>query len=676
MAIYDQACRMIVSARLSCPNKHINLLTDKRSEHRSFLIAGGLHELPIDEASVLNKFRCARAAGYRNGGRNGCLKGTRRAIMDEIELWMGDFGKPPVYWLNGLAGTGKSTIAQTIAERVFAAGQLGASFFCSRDFEDRSDLHLIFPTLAVQLARKYTEFRSILVPLIRSDRGVADETLYHQMKRLIIHPLEESRISTVIVIDALDECKDEQPTSAILSVLGKLVSEIPKVKFFLTGRPEPRIQEGFRLLRVAEAAEVFVLHKIESSQANSDIQLSSQTNSYTQLSSQANSDIQLSSQANSDIQLSSQVDSDIRLFLRHEFSELASRQRGLDDWPTEEQLDLLCERAEGLFVYAVTTIKFVGDVNNSPKKQLDLLLQSPESSSHEGKTQTKANSPLDLLYMSILQGTFSNNNLEVNPNIRSILGAVILAANPLSPSTIATFLGLGVNEVSSLLLSMHSFLIFQEDINHPVQPFHKSFPDFIVNPARCTDQRFCISLPDHHSKLLVGCLGLMNQRLEENICKIPDAVANSEVDGLQEKIEQHIDHGLQYACRSWHRHLVHAPHTLEITHTLDQFLREKFLFWLEVLSILGTTRTAVDALEVATTWFKVCPIYMLNTFSGFTHAGSRDHQPLNLSMTTFDLSLDPLRSSAHLPCISTTQPSPYPPKHQLCVDCTNSMLIP
>jgi len=69
--------------------------------------------------------------------------------LDQIELWTRNFDEPPVYWLNGLAGTGKSTIAQTIAERVFADGQLGASFFCSRDFEDRSNLHFIFPTLAV-----------------------------------------------------------------------------------------------------------------------------------------------------------------------------------------------------------------------------------------------------------------------------------------------------------------------------------------------------------------------------------------------------------------------------------------------------------------------------------------------------------------------------------------------
>ena len=105
------------------------------------------------------------------------MKGTRRAVLSGIELWARDFGESPVYWLNGLAGTGKSTIAKTVAERLFAGGQLGASFFCSRDFEDRSNITLIFPTLAVQLARKYKKFRSVLVPLVQSDPGLAYEPL-------------------------------------------------------------------------------------------------------------------------------------------------------------------------------------------------------------------------------------------------------------------------------------------------------------------------------------------------------------------------------------------------------------------------------------------------------------------------------------------------------------------
>ena len=167
---------------------------------------------------MLNNCRRAQGAGYQHGDRKGCLRGTREGVLNEIESWTKDFDKSPVFWLNGLAGTGKSTIAQTVSEWSFADGLLGASFFCSRDFKDRSDLRFIFPTLAFQLAHKYLEFRSVLVPLLRSNPDVVHESLYSQMRKLIVEPLGSVDVSMVIVIDALDECKDEEPSSAILSV--------------------------------------------------------------------------------------------------------------------------------------------------------------------------------------------------------------------------------------------------------------------------------------------------------------------------------------------------------------------------------------------------------------------------------------------------------------------------
>ena len=496
-------------------------------------------------------------------------------MLDEIEFWTKDFNKPPVYWLNGLAGTGKSTIAQTIAERVFADGQLGASFFCSRDFLDRSDLKFIFPTLAVQLARKYADFRSSLVPLVQSDPAISHGSLSNQMNKLIVRPLMESAISTVIVIDALDECKDEEPASAILSVLGQFVSQIPKVKFFVTGRPEPWIREGFRLPLLAKVTDVFVLHDVEAGLVNNDI----------------------------------------RLFFEHSFSVLAGRRPGLDNWPTREQLDLLCERAARLFVYAVATVKFIDHRNEDPKNQLDRLLQSPESTAHEGKTRFKSNTTLDSLYLSILQEAFGDDDPEDDPKIRSVLGAVTLAANPLSSSAIASLLGFSIESVSLRLSSIHSLLILQEDVGRPVRPFHKSFPEFIVDPTRCTNQRFRVPPPDHHSELLIGCLELMNLRLEENICKLPDGVANSEVDDLKERIERYIDHSLRYACMSWHKHLIDtvSTQTPKTTSVLHRFLEEKFLFWLEVLSVLGIVRGAVDALEVAAKRLEVCRVYTANS---------------------------------------------------------------
>ena len=400
------------------------------------------------------------------------------------------------------------------------------------------------------------------------DPDIAYESLYNQMKKLIVGPLKESAISTVIVIDALDECKDEEPASAILSVLGQFVSRIPKIKFFLTGRPEPRIQEGFRLPLLTKATEAFILHNVKPSQVNSDIQL----------------------------------------FFRHQFSELTGRRFGLDDWPAEEQLDLLCERAAGLFVYAVATVKFIDRQNSNPRKRLDLLLQSPRDSVCEGKIKFKENTTLDLLYLSILQQAFADDDPEDNPKIRSVLGAVTLTTNPLSPATIATLLGLDTEDVFPLLSSIHSLLVLQEDVNHPVQPFHKSFPDFIIDPARCANQRYLISPPDHHMELLVGCFKLMDQRLEYNMCKLPDGIANSEVKDLRERIEQNIDHSLQYACRSWHKHLIGTlpAYTPKVTSVLHQFLEGKFLFWLEVLSVLGVAREAVYALDAAMKWLDVC----------------------------------------------------------------------
>jgi hypothetical protein len=117
---------------------------------------------------------------------------------------------------------------------------------------------------------------------------------------------------------------------------------------------------------------------------------------------------------------------------------------------------------------------------------------------------------------------------------------MILVVNPLSPSTIATLLGLRPQSVFSMLSSARSLLILHDDVDYPVRPFHKSFPDFITDPNRCTNRRFHISPPDHHAGLLINCLNLMKQTLERSMCKFPDAVLNSEVSNLKERIGRYI----------------------------------------------------------------------------------------------------------------------------------------
>ena len=457
------------------------------------------------------------------------------------------------------------------------------------------------------------------------------------MEKLIVHPLVESTVSTVIVIDALDECEDEESASAILSVLGHFVAKIPVVKFFITGRPESRIKEGFRLPLLAKATDVFVLHEVEPSQVSNDVQL----------------------------------------FFRHSFAELKRQRRGLDDWPTDAQVDLLCERAGGLFVYAMATVRFIGEKNSSPKKQLDRLLQSQESSVFEGRTKLKTNATLDVLYTSILQEAFGADHPENDPKVRSVLGAVVLAANPLSPSAIATLLGFESEEVLPLLSSIHSLLVLREDIDLPVRPFHKSLPDFIVDPDRCTDPRFRVCPLDHHTELLLGCLETMNRELERNMCKLPDGVANSDVTDLKERVDEHIGQGLKYACRSWHKHVVGTTPT-RIIPVLHRFLEEKFLFWLEALSVLGAAREAVEALAAIAKyeWTDVCCISLVVYFQRLTGVRIRRNKLSTLSESARVSYLPSSRSSTCPHRIYTILPSSYHPQRRLYASCMDSILVP
>ena len=93
------------------------------------------------------------------------------------------------------------------------------------------------------------------------------------------------------------------------------------------------------------------------------------------------------------------------------------------------------------------------------------------------------------------------------------------------------------------------------------------------------------------------------------MCELPDGVVNSEVADLKERVKEHISQALKYACRSWYKHLVGAI-SARITPILRRFLEEKFLFWLEVLSVLGVAREAVHALEATEKceWVEVCRI--------------------------------------------------------------------
>ena len=477
--------------------------------------------------------------------------------------WAKDPQDRYVFWLNGLAGTGKSTIAQTFAKMAADDGTLGASFFCSRDYLDRKELKNIFPTLAYQLACRYPSFRSQIIGVIKRDPSVALNSLISQLKDLIVDPLSSTRISCVIVVDALDECVDDQPASAILSVLGRFVKQLPLIKFFITGRPEPRIRTGFRLPLLEPFTQIFLLHEVE---------------------------------------LSS-VDEDIRLYLQEKLTAIAKRRSDFDltgPWPCDEDLIALTKKSSGLFIFASTLTRFIESEHHEPDKRLQLIVIPPDSTVHEGRAG------IDLLYTQVFLYAFSDVEEDtVFANLRRVLGAVILAFNPLSRIQVAKILNINTSLITTTLRHLHSVLLIPDDDSKEIRVFHKSFPDFLQDPDRCSDLKFLIASPVHHADMALGCLELL-KKLEPNPCGLPEFVMNRDVTNVPELLEDKVGGASRYACVHWAMHVRSSPidndHAARLITSAIEFFRKNALPWIEVMSLENRLEGVIHNINALIDW--------------------------------------------------------------------------
>jgi len=469
----------------------------------------------------------------------------------------------PVFWLNGLAGTGKSTIAQTFSEMANSDNILGASFFCSRDYSERKMLKNIFPTLGYQLACRYPRFRAHLVKVIKRDPSVAHKSLISQLGDLLVDPLSATGISCVIVIDALDECVDDQPASAILSVLGRLISKLSLMKFFITGRPEPRIRSGFRLPLLKPFTHIFLLHEVDPTS----------------------------------------VEADIRLYLTEKLTAIATQRSCLDlpeAWPSDEEITALVQKSSGLFIFASTVARFVESEYHEPRERLRLIVTEVDDTSHEGA------SGIDSLYFQVLRDAFSGiDEGSVFVNLKHILSAVVLALNPLSRDGLVKLLGIESAVISTTLRHLHSILLIPTDGSKAIRVFHKSFPDFLQDPSRCPDPRFHIDFPTHHGDMTLSCLALMGE-LGTNPCALPPFVMNQDVSDMPQLLSDKLGSGLRYACKHWSIHLLLSStfggYINRLIASTSIFFDRSVFPWMEVMSLEGHLEDVVHSMNHLLDW--------------------------------------------------------------------------
>jgi len=477
-------------------------------------------------------------------------------------LWAKDPLTKNVFWLNGLAGTGKSTIAQSFTEMIANDGFLGASFFCSRDYLDRKELKNIFPTLAYQLACQFPHFKHHIVTSIKKDPTIAHTSLISQLETLLVKPFSRERISCVIVIDAMDECIDDQPASAILSVLGRFVKQLPLVKFFITGRPEPRIRTGFRLPLLEPLTQIFLLHMVESSS----------------------------------------VDNDIQLYLTQRLTTIAKQRSDLDlpnPWPHHDDIITLTKKSSGLFIFASTVARFIESDHHEPNIRLQLVVSEANNTAHEGRAG------IDSLYSQILLHAFSDvPEPEVFVNMRRVLGAIVLAFNPLSRRELSTILGTSTALISTTLRHLHSVILVPTDGSKEIRVFHKSFPDFLQDHQRCTDPRFYVDPTTYHSGMVLSCLELVKE-LRVNPCSLPPFTMNQDVLTLPQLLEDKLGGGTRYACSHWARHLrvsLIAGDRIEQVVLSATSMLEMVPPWIEVMSLENCLGEVIHSMHSLLNW--------------------------------------------------------------------------
>src|SRR5277367_5564390 len=181
-----------------------------------------------------------------------CLPNTRVGLLEEIYNWVNSEDERCIYWLSGLAGTGKSTIARTVARRYFEQKRLGASFFFSRGGGDVGHAGKFFTSIAVQLAYNAPSLRRYISEAAEEQIDIANHSLRDQWRQLVIRPLlrSDKRLSPssyLLIVDALDECDNEDHIHTILQLLAEARSlTTVRLRVFLTSRPEVPIRHGIR----------------------------------------------------------------------------------------------------------------------------------------------------------------------------------------------------------------------------------------------------------------------------------------------------------------------------------------------------------------------------------------------------------------------------------------------
>ncbi|KAF7968758.1 hypothetical protein HWV62_29555 [Athelia sp. TMB] len=494
----------------------------------------------VDRLVESNHLRGLKPAEMNNAKRSLCLPGTQQDRLKEVIDWLMTPSDRNVLWLHGAAGLGKSTIATTIADHFGGLHRQGAFIFFDRNSPTESTPERVISTLVLQLARQNAAIHSAVSAAISDRPGLVSDLIETQFKSLLLDPL--SKVTgqlegpTIIIIDALDECGTASSRRKLLELLSKDFSKLPpQFRVLITSRPEHDIQRAL--------ASRDHIHAIDLSKAS---------------------------------------DADMRTYIQHEMREIfnvnGKGQEPSKGW-RDAEIETLVRYADGLFIWAATAMKLLFAEDFPDEWLADLLRQN------------RPIFTLDELYKTALLSASKWHSGETIEVYNRILGLIVISQVPLTDATISTFLEFqdDGSRCQTALRRLGSVIHWSE--GQPARTLHKSFPDFLTDPKHKLEP-WHIDVHQHHRSLAVSCLRIMDNQLHFNIGNLATShIPNADIPDLSNRVGIAVPQSLSYPCLFWGHHIRKSlSGDSSLLPLISKFFKEKFLFWLEVLSLMGEIR--------------------------------------------------------------------------------------
>ncbi|KAF9444669.1 hypothetical protein P691DRAFT_786350 [Macrolepiota fuliginosa MF-IS2] len=377
-----------------------------------------------------------------------CHPGTRYQYIDQIVNWglEGSNRGHHIFWLKGPAGVGKSAIAQSCAEELATQKKLAAAFFFSRP-NQREDPQRLFTSISYQWASKRKPYAEILKSTIHDDPTIVNKALPHQFHHLFVSPLQklvangEDITERVVIIDGLDECAGVAAQRTIVEIIAASIRDsVTPFIWLICSRLEPHLVTAFNTLEVS-----VVTHQEE-------------------------------------LTVSRDIDNEIAKYLTDELAKIGREHDIPLPWPHERDIGTLINLSSGLFIYANTVVRFIGDHNSlGPETQLRAVVALAKIVAKRSSEHPL--SELDSFYLLIIQRIPA----KVLQTVQWILLATIIPDIGTDAEYNRQLLGLSRSEFRTACRTLHSVMKIEEG---QIVFYHASFMDCMQDPQR--SREFCI----------------------------------------------------------------------------------------------------------------------------------------------------------------------------------------